>query len=327
MTPPERPRAFPADRGTMEGVDGHGPILVAGGGFIGRAVVRRLAREDQDVAVLTAHPSRSAAAIQQLGARVVRGDVLEPATLPAAMSGVRAVVQALTFPTFPVEKPSRRFTFEEFDHLGTDRLVRAAAEAGVERFVFTSGSGAAPDAPTQWHRAKWRGEEAVRVGGVGHAIVRPSWVYGPEDRALNRFVTFHRRLPFVPVVGDGRQRLQPVFVDDVAEVLARAASTDGPAGTFEAGGPDVLTMDQVLTAMMDARGRRKPLVHVPMWMPKLAGAVVRWLPDPPLSPAAVDFLTGDAVADTGPLLESFAIRLTPLGEGLATYLAPGPTGA
>jgi NADH dehydrogenase len=83
-----------------------------------------------------------------------------------------------------------------------------------------------------------------------------------------------------------------------------------------------MTMDEVLAAMMEVAGRRKPLVHVPAALPRLGGAVLRLLPRPPLSPDAVDFLTGDAVADTGPLLRAFPLRLTPLGEGLATYLAP-----
>jgi uncharacterized protein YbjT (DUF2867 family) len=298
-------------------------ILVAGGsGFVGAAVVRRLAGRGADVAVMTAHPERSASRIEGLGARPVRGDVQDPASLGAAVRGAQAVVQALTFPTFPVQKPSKGYTFEEFDHRGTERLARAAADAGVGRFVYASGSGAAPDAEKVWYRAKWGGEEAVRATGIGHAIVRPSWIYGPEDRALNRFVSLYRRLPFVPVVGDGGQRLQPAFVDDVADVLARAAEPDAPSGTFEIGGPEVMTMDEVLGTMMEVMGRRKPLVHVPTALPKLGGAVLRFLPRPPLSPDAVDFLTADAVADTGPLLRAFPLRLTPLREGLGTYLAP-----
>jgi uncharacterized protein YbjT (DUF2867 family) len=307
----------------MDGMRDGGPVLVAGGGgFIGRAVVRRLVRDGVDVSAMTAHPSKSAPRIQGLGARVVRGDVLAPDSLEPAMAGVSTVVQALTFPTFPVEVQRRRFTFEEFDHLGTERLVTAAARAGVRRFVFVSGSGAAPDARAVWFRAKWAGEEAVRAAGIDAVIVRPSWIYGPEDRALNRFVTFHRYLPFVPVVGPGDQRLQPVFVDDVADVVARASATDGPTGTFEVGGPEVLTMDQVLSVMMGVRGRTKPLLHVPIWMAKTAGAFARMLPNPPLSPRAVDFLTGDALADLGPLIQAFGTRLTPLEEGLQTYLRP-----
>jgi uncharacterized protein YbjT (DUF2867 family) len=298
-------------------------ILVAGGsGFIGSAVVRRLVRAGHHVSVMTAHPQSSAPHIDELGASVVQGDVLDPVSLDRAVSGAAAVVQALTFPTFPVEKPSRRFTFEEFDHLGTERLVTAAAKADVERFVFCSGSGAAPDAGQVWFRAKWGGEEAIRASGLAHAIIRPSWVYGPKDRALNRFVSFHRWLPFVPVVGAGMQRLQPVFIDDVAEAVTQAAAPGGPTGTFEIGGPETMTMNEVLRTMMEVRGRIKPLVHFPGWMPKLAGFFLQALPRPPLSPDAVSFVTGDALADTASLIEAFDLRLTPLREGLATYLSP-----
>src|SRR5713226_8397933 len=137
-------------------------VVVAGGsGFIGAAVVRRLRADGHDVAAMTAHPERSTRRIEALGARPVPGDVLDAGSLPAAVDGADAVVQALTFPTFPVEKPSKRFTFEEFDHLGTARLVEAAVRTGVRRFVYVSGSGAAPEAPKVWFRAKWLGEEAV----------------------------------------------------------------------------------------------------------------------------------------------------------------------
>ena len=297
-------------------------ILVAGGsGFIGRAVVRHLVASGADVLVMTAHPERSGAAIASMGARAVAGDVQDPPSLARAVEGASAVVQALTFPTFPVEKKSRGFTFEAFDHLGTERLVTAAAAAGVGRFVYASGSGAAPDAPEVRYRAKWGGEQAVLASRIPAAIVRPSWVYGPEDRALNRFVTLYRRLPFVPVVGDGKQRLQPVLIDDVASVLARAAEPSAPTGTFEIGGPEVMSMDGVLTVMMAVLGKRKPLLHVPASLPKLGSLFLQVLPKPPLSPDAVDFLTGDALADTGPLLAAFPdLELTPLREGLASYL-------
>jgi uncharacterized protein YbjT (DUF2867 family) len=296
-------------------------ILVAGGsGFIGSAVVRRLVRDGEDVTVMTAHPERSGRRIESIGAAVVRGDVRDAASLAGAVAGAETVVQILTFPTFPVEKPRRGYTFEEFDHRGTERLVAAAAAAGTRRYVYCSGSGAAPNAPRVWFRAKWGGEQAVRASGLEHAVIRPSWVYGPEDRALNRFVAFHRWLPFLPVVGDGRQRLQPVFVDDVAEAFARAARVGGPTGEFEIGGSDILTMNDVLGTMMEVRGRTKPLVHFPVVLPKLAGALLQVLPKPPLSPDAVDFLIGDALADNGPLLGAFDIELTPLREGLATYL-------
>ncbi len=205
-----------------------GMILVAGGsGFIGSAVVRRLVSDGQDVAVMTAHPERSKTRIEAAGARPVRGDVQEPASLPDAVRDAESVVQALTFPTFPVQKPRKGYTFEEFDGRGTAALVAASEAAGVRKFVYVSGSGAAADAAKVWFRAKWAGEEAVRAAQVDHVILRPSWVYGPDDPALNKFVAFHRRLPFVPVIGPGSQRLQPVFVEDVGKALAQAARPGG----------------------------------------------------------------------------------------------------
>ncbi|HEY3211486.1 MAG TPA: NAD-dependent epimerase/dehydratase family protein, partial [Actinomycetota bacterium] len=237
-------------------------ILVAGGsGFIGAAVVRRLVAQGREVAVMTAHPEGKRARIEGMGARVVPGDVMDPASLPAAVEGAEAVIQALTFPSYPSEKPRKRYTFEEFDHHGTERLATTAANVGVGRYVYVSGTGVAPDAPRVWYRAKWFGEEGIRATGVPHAIIRPSWVYGPEDPSLNKFVAFHRWLPFVPVIGDGSQRLQPVFVEDVAEALAQAASPGGPTGTFEIGGPEVMTMNEVLRAMMEVLGKMKPLIH------------------------------------------------------------------
>ena len=175
-----------------------GHILVAGGsGFIGRALVQRLVREGSEVVVMSAHPERSSPSIHGLGAGVVTGDVQRPSTLPAAMQGADVVVQALTFPSFPVEKPSKGWTFTEFEHHGTERLARAAEGAGVKRFVYVSGVGVAPDAEKVWHRAKWFGEQALLATDLEAVIVRPSWVYGPRDRALNRFVAFARSSPMV----------------------------------------------------------------------------------------------------------------------------------
>jgi NADH dehydrogenase len=298
-------------------------ILVAGGsGFVGSAIVRKLRRDGADVAVMTAHPDRSRARIRAMGASVVEGSVTDAASLARAVQGAQVVVQALTFPSFPVEKGSRGWTFEAFDHRGTERLAQAAAAAGADLYLYSSGVGAAADSPKPWYRAKWFGERAIEDAGIAHTIVRPSWAYGPEDRALNRFVPFARWSPAMPVVGDGGQRLQPVFVDDVAEAFAQAARADGPRGVFEIGGPDVMSMNEVLRTLLEVVGKPKPLVHVPASLPKVAGALARYLPKPPLSPDAVDFLTADAVADTGPLLSSFDLTLTPLREGLRRYLSP-----
>lgn len=299
-------------------------ILVAGGtGFIGAAVVRELRRRGRPVRILSRDPAKVERRFPGLGVEAAAGDARDADSLRRAAEGCRAVVSCMQFQGFPVEKPSKGRTFVEVDQHGNERLVAAAREAGVGRYVYLSGAGAAQDAPKVWYRAKWAAEQAIAASGVPYTVLRPSWVYGPEDNALNRFVTFARRLPFVPVIGDGRQRIQPVFVEDVATVVADALETDAAAGRiFEIGGPEVLTMNEVLRTMLEVMGKRKPLLHSPVFLPKLAGFFLQFLPNPPLSPSAVDFVTADATADNTALLATFKVRLTPLREGLAAYLAP-----
>jgi NADH dehydrogenase len=204
--------------------------------------------------------------------------------------------------------------------------VAAARSAGVQSYVYLSGAGAAPDARYHWYRAKWQAEEAIRGSGLRYSILRPSWVYGPGDKALNRFVGFARRLPVMPVIGDGRQRLQPVFVEDVARAVADSLDTPAAANAvFEIGGPDVLTMDEVLRTLLTVMGKQRTLLHAPAVLPRLVGALLGLVPLPtrPLSPDAVTFITMDALADNAALLRALpGLRLTPLREGLSTYLAP-----
>jgi uncharacterized protein YbjT (DUF2867 family) len=299
-------------------------ILVAGGsGVIGSAIVRRLRQEGAEVAVMTAHPERSTARIRGLGATIVYGDVLHPSSLLRAVEGAEVVVQALAFPGFPVEKPSKGWTFDQFENHGTARLVAAAKEAGVRRYVYCSGVGADPRGAEARYRAKWAGERHVVAGLPEHCIIRPSWTYGPEDRAVSRFVTIARRSPVVPVVGDGRQRLQPVFVDDLGVTFARASAVGGPTGIYEVGGPEVLTMDDVMRTLLGVLGLKRTIVHVPPWLPKSAGFVAQYLPRPPLSPDAVDFLTSEAVASTTELTKAFpGLEFRTLREGLSSYLTP-----
>ena len=144
-------------------------VVVAGGsGFIGSAVVRRLVARGDTVSVMTAHPGRSAERIRRAGAEPVEGDIQKPGSLRKPLEGAEVVVQSLTFPSFPVEKKGRGWTFEEFEARGTKSLVEAARAGGVKRFVYVSGVGVAPDAPKVWHRAKWEGEQAILEIGRAH---------------------------------------------------------------------------------------------------------------------------------------------------------------
>ena len=295
-------------------------MAVAGGtGFIGKAIVSELSGRGHRVVVLSHRsPVGTVGSVE-----VRRADATRPETLAPALAGVDAVVISLAFRNSPIEAPRRGQTFERVDAAGTEALVAAAAAANVPRIVYISGAGAAPDAPRHWFRAKWRAEEAVRGSGVVYTIFRPSWIYGPGDRSLNRFLGFSRWLPFIPQIGNGRQRLAPVYVGDMGALVADALVTPTAENvTLEVGGPETLTMDEIIRAALRVLGRRRPILHTPVLLMKALTAPLMILPSPPMTPSAIDFIVQSAEVDTGPLQERLPRRLTPIAEGLASYLAP-----
>jgi len=298
-------------------------ILVAGGtGFVGGGIVRELARRGKPVAVLSRDPSRQRDRFPGLNVEYRKGDVTDPDSLTAALAGIDTVISLQQFPKSPIENPGKGYTFEKVDAEGTENLVGAAKAAGVKRFVYLSGAGAAPDADRHWFRAKWRAETAVRESGMTYTTIRPSWVFGPEDVALNRFMGMSRFLPFVPLIGNaGKQRLQPVFVDDVARAVAE--SLEKPAAenqVFEIGGPEVLTMREIVQTALEAAGRKRLLLASPKPVMKLLASIIQFAPGRPLTPDAVDFITMDALADPSEIEAALGIKVTPLREALATYL-------
>ena len=297
-------------------------ILVSGGtGMVGSAIVAELLRRGEPVAVL----GRDKAKVQQAFAGTVEAreaDVTKPASLAAAFEGIDVVVNAVQIPTSPIEVPRKGWTFEEVDYRGTVSQVEAAKAAGVKRFLYVSGVGAAPDATKHWFRFKWQAEEHLRNSGLDWVIVRPTWVYGPRDVALNRLLNFTNFLPFLPLFGDGNQPMQPVFSEDVGRVVASAATKPEAANNlFELGGPEVMSMNDVLKAGLEAKGRKRPILHQPIFVGKAIGTVMSLLPiTPPLTADAIDFISEPAVADTRSLQAVLAPELTTLREGLRTYL-------
>jgi uncharacterized protein YbjT (DUF2867 family) len=299
-------------------------ILVAGGtGFIGGAVVRELLNRGLKVAVL----GRDQAKIRSLFGEEVESraaDVRDPAALVGAFAGAEAVINTVLFPTSPIEIKRRGWTFEEVDFKGTRNQVDAAKAAGVRRFVYVSGIGAAEDADKHWFRLKWEAEQYVEKSGLEWVVVRPTWVYGPDDNSLNRILGFGNFLPFIPLFGDGKHAMQPVFIDDVGRVVAEAATSERAAGRIlELGGPEVMSFNEVIKTALKVMGRRRPILHQPVFVGKAMGRLASILPTPPLSADAVDFITAPAVADNRALEETLAPRLTPFRDGLATYLGRG----
>ena len=302
-------------------------MLVAGGtGFIGSAVAGRLVAAGP-VAVLTRGGERSRPRLAGVpgadGIELRKGDVTAPETLPPALEDVETVVQCVQFPGSPVEDPARGLTFMDVDAAGTTALVEAAVATGVRRIVYVSGVGADPDSDRQWFRAKGLAERAVSGSGLEFSIVRPSWTFGPGDQSLNRFVDLIRWVPFAfPQLGPGDQRINPVFIDDVARLVEAVATGDrGLGATIEIGGRDTLTMDEIIRTTMRVLGRKKPIVHAPLSLVGLGAAVAEVVPGQLLSRDAVTFITASAVADLTALDDRFpGFEITSLADALSSYL-------
>jgi NADH dehydrogenase len=300
-------------------------VAVAGGsGLVGGGIAAELHARGHRVVVLSRQPAAAARGPLPDSVEVRRADVVSGADLAESLAGVDALVIALAFHNSPIEAPRRGQTFVQVDAQGTEHLVAAARAAGVRRVVYLSGAGAAPDARRHWFRAKWRAEEAIRGSGIDWTILRPTWIYGLRDVSLNRFIGFARQFQAVPMTNFGGQRLAPVFIGDIGRLAADSLVEPQAVGqVFEVGGPEELSMREVIARAVRIAGVRRPILPGPAALIKLGAAPLSLLAQPPMTPDAVDFINQPATVDLGPLLERMPRRLTPLDEGLASYLAPG----
>ncbi len=299
-------------------------VAVAGGsGFIGGAIVRRLAGIPATrVRLLTRDAERARRKFEApVNVEFVSADVTNRDSLQPALAGASAIVSAVQFDGYPIENPRRGLTFERVDYGGTVALLDAAKNVGVSRFIYISGAAADENSSQSGFRAKGRAERAIRESGLSYTIFRPSLVYGAGDRVMNMLVNALSISPVMPVPGTGQQKVQPVLVDDVAACVALALGGRGRNGAFDVGGPARMTFDDLIRLVMEITGRHRLIIHVPEAIMRLAGAAAEMLPVALFSRDAASFLLADNAGDIKPLVGEFGIKLTPAREGLA-YLAP-----
>lgn len=293
-------------------------VLVTGGsGFVGREIVRQLLAGGHAVRVL-ARGTRPAVP----GVEARRGSVLDPATLPPALAGCDAVVHLVGIISEVGDQ-----TYERVHAEGTGHVLQAARTAGVARFIHMSALGTRPDAPSRYHRSKWEAEQQVRAGGLAWVIHRPSLVYGPGDGFVNLFAGLSRWSPVVPVIGPGRTLFQPVAVGDVARAFAASLVRETATGrTYDLCGPDRLSFDQVLDAILAATGRRRLKLHLPWVFAHLQATALEWLVGgllrrpPPLNRDQVRMLREDNVGDPGPMERELGVRPVAFREGIRQWL-------
>jgi uncharacterized protein YbjT (DUF2867 family) len=294
--------------------------VFGGSGFLGRQIVRRLAEGGAEVRVAVRHPER-ASFLTEYGAAgpitTTRADVWDETTVGPALAGSDAVVNTVGH---YVERG--RATFEAIHGQGALHVARAAASARVGRLVHISGIGADPRSESSYVRARATGERLVREAFPGATILRPSVMFGPEDAFLNTLAGLTRIMPVLPLFGSGEVRLQPVYVGDVAEAVARALASETTQGkTYELGGPRAYTYKALLQLLLRHLGRRRLLMPVPYLAWELLAGLVAPLPQRPVSRDQVVLMKQDNVVS--PEASSFAdLGITPraVEEIVPTYL-------
>lgn len=292
-------------------------ILVIGGtGFVGPKIVHALRAADRPVRVLARNPeSAEASRAASWGCEVVQGDVTDPESLRRAVEGCEAVVHLVAI---------IQGTPDEFERVmsgGAENVVSAAKEAGIRRFVLMSALGVSEETKelTPYYRAKWAMERTVKGSGLEHVIFRPSFVFGRDGGALRIFMRLVRLAPAIPVIGSGKQRIQPIWVEDVAAYFERAIDLPDAANrTFELGGPDIVTWNELYDLIKRTLGKRRLKLHVPMSLMRVNAAVLEKLPGPtPVTRDQLKMLAGpDNVVSNDDARGVFDLPLLPLGDQL-----------
>ena len=292
-------------------------ILVTGGtGFVGPKIVHALREREQPVRCLVRKKSsRSAQSLATWGCELVEGDMTDAPGLRRAVEGCEVVVHLVAI------RQGAKEQFERIMEQGTRDLAAAAREGAVKRFVLMSALGATEETKDllPYYHAKWDQEQTVAESGLEHVIFRPSFIFGRDGGILPTFRRLAKLAPVTPVIGSGTQRIQPLWIDDVAAYFAAGVDKPEAAGQiFELGGPDAISWNEFWERLKRALRVRRPTVHVPMGLMRANALLTERLPgNIPLTRDLLRMLElGDNVVSNDDAVRTFGLALVPLDEQL-----------
>jgi NADH dehydrogenase len=298
--------------------------VFGGSGFLGRNVVRALAKRDYRIRVAVRRPEL-AGHLQPLGRvgqiHAVQANLRYPASVEAAMRDSQVAINLVGT---LIESGAQ--TFDAVQAKGAETIARTAAAMGA-RMVHVSAIGADENSPSAYGRAKAAGEKAVLAAVPSATILRPSLLFGPEDQFTNRFAGLARISPFLPLIGGGATRMQPAYVGDIATAVADAV--DGkttPGAVYELGGPEVLTMREIMEIILAITERNRMLISLPFGLARIQAMFLQFAPGPlKLTPDQVamlqsDNVVSDAARAAGLTLEGLGITPDSLEAIAPQYL-------
>jgi uncharacterized protein YbjT (DUF2867 family) len=294
-------------------------ILVTGGtGFVGSHVLRRLSETEPRGSVRTLVRNRAKAIFPE-GVSIVEGDITRPESLPAAVAGVDVIIHAAAI-TGDRKEPYRG-AYDRTNRVGTENLMSAAKGAGVKRLVVVSGLGCRPALAGTYMATRWGMEEAVRGSGIPSVILQPSVLFGAGAPFVAALAGLARVLPVLPLVGGGRTRFQPLWIEDLVTCLVASKSSETPAGrALPLGGSEWATFKEVLQTICRAMSVRRLLVPLPMPIAQLQATLMNAvLRNPPLTPAALELFGFDNAADLDAVDKAFGFHPRGFREHLLAH--------
>ena len=268
-------------------------VVFGGGGFIGRHLVRRLGKSGAVVRVPSRHVSRlgylrMAGVVGQIVPEIV--GTFDEQELAAALQGADVVINLIG-----TLAENRANSFDRIHAEVPGRIAAAAAAAGVKQLIHVSALGADAHGTAAYARSKAAGEAAVNAAFPGATIVRPSIVFGPEDKFFNRFASMALISPVLPLIGGGLTKFQPVYVGDVADGIMAILSADSAGKTYEFGGPAAYSFRELMEVLLAEIGIKRLLVPIPWALARFQAGFAEFLPGPPLTRDQVELLKYDNV--------------------------------
>lgn len=285
-------------------------VLVTGStGFLGRRVVQKLLEHNYQVRCLVRTPGKERM-FGRGSVDVYYGDIGNPDALAGACQGVDQVIHLVA-----IIRQNGEETYDTVNHMGVEQVLEAAKSTGtVSQFVHISAVGAVNDPDLPYLRSKWQGEQVVINSGLTYTIIRPSLIFGQGDEFISSLAAVVRLFPTVPVIAGGRNRLQPIWVDDLAQCIALSLGRHDLHGhTLEVGGPDQLSYNQIVDIITRTMGRRRLKVHVPIWAMKINVSLMElFMSRPPINAEMLKMLRVRNVAELGMVEQTFGFRPSPM---------------
>jgi len=290
-------------------------FLTGGTGFVGKEVMRQLVAAGHVARVLVREGSVNKLAVLE-NVEVHPGDVTDAASLAGALAGCDAVIHLVGIIR---EFPGRGITFKKLHVEATGNMLAAAAEQGVTRFLHMSSNGTRAKSTTDYHRTKWQAEELVRGSNLEWTILRPSLIFGPGSEFVGMLADMIGKLPVVPVLGDGKCRMQPVAVEQVAASFVKALGKSETIGaTYQLGGGESYSYDEILDLTAGAMGKGKVTkIHQPLFMIKPMVRLLQGFEKFPITEDQLIMLIEGNVCDPGEWAKAFGLKPLSYAAGIA----------